>query len=294
MKGELGIMRWLHTEICVSDVDRSRAWYERMLGLEIVGGKRLRTVGLVAGVALALQSVGQDAAGQREVTPALPGQIVGFALSVEDVDRCYEIAQREDSVCVGEPVGLEDMAHRSFTIRDPDGLPIRLVDQETPVTANPIRPGVFEVSHWLYVQVRVVEAERSIDWYQRMLGFKMVNDLRFSGPVYEASTGIEGVRIRLVQGFVGGVSMELVHLTSDVPDVAKTIEAGGSIPAFTIGVRDVVSCYELAKQHGVVSEGPPASFPPTPYHSMFIHDPDGTRIDLCDFEALTLEGGASG
>jgi hypothetical protein len=51
-----------------------------------------------------------------------------------------------------------------------------------------------------------------------------------------------------------------------------------------------VSCYDLAKEHGVVVEGPPASFPPTPYHSMFVHDPDGTRIDLCDFEALTSAG----
>jgi catechol 2,3-dioxygenase-like lactoylglutathione lyase family enzyme len=256
-----------------------------MLGFHVHGDRSdfgVSTVeGSIAGVVFELRAEGP--------APG-PGKILGFTLSVEDLDRASDIAQREG--CHGErgrPAGTTD---RSFLIRDPDGLQIRLTEHGAPVIAAPIEPGVFQVSHWLYIQVRIRDADPSIDWYRRMLGFKMVNDLRFDGPVYEASTGIPGVRIRLIQGFVGGVSMELVHLTSDVPDVAQRIAAGGSIPAFTVGVRDVVSCYELAKQHDVVVEGPPASFPPTPYHSMFIHDPDGTRIDLCDFEALPSDGAA--
>jgi catechol 2,3-dioxygenase-like lactoylglutathione lyase family enzyme len=276
MEGVLGIERWRHTEIRVSDLDRSRRWYEQMLGFQIVGSRsEMALEGLMGGVAFELRAAG----------PAGPGDIVGFALSVNDLDRASEAARRHGVDC--EAIQSAGTPDRSFVIRDPDGLQIRLVERAAAIPTAPMEPGVFEVSHWLYIQVRVLDAERSIAWYEQMLGFRMVNDLRFDGPVYEASTGIEGVRIRLTQGFVGGVSMELVHLTSDVPDVAQKIASGGSIPAFTIGVRDVVSCYQLAEQHGVVVEGPPASFPPTPYHSMFVHDPDGTRIDLCDFEALT-------
>jgi catechol 2,3-dioxygenase-like lactoylglutathione lyase family enzyme len=277
MEGLLGIERWRHTAIRVSDLDRSRQWYEQMLGFQVVGGRSKTAVeGLMAGVAFELQAVEPDEG---------PGDIVGFALSVNDLDRAHGVARRQG--IDGGPIQPSSPTERSLIIQDPDGLQIRLVEQAAPSASAPIEAGLFEVSHWLYIQVRVLDAERSIAWYEQMLGFRMVNDLRFDGPVYEASTGIQGVRIRLTQGFVGGVSMELVHLTSDVPDVAQKIASGGSIPAFTIGVRDVVSCFELATEHGVVVEGPPASFPPTPYHSMFIHDPDGTRIDLCDFEALT-------
>ncbi len=189
-------------------------------------------------------------------------------------------------------MAYEGTPYQSLMIRDPDGLGISLVDYHPPDPPANADPALFSVTHWLYAQVRVRNAERSVGWYERVLGFQIVNDLHFEGPPYEASTGIPGVHIRLVQGFVGGVSMELVHLTSDRADVADRVAGGGSIPAFTIGVRDVAGCYQLANKHGVYCEGPPSSFPPTPYHSMFIHDPDGTRIDLCDFEALTQPGDA--
>jgi catechol 2,3-dioxygenase-like lactoylglutathione lyase family enzyme len=301
MQGVLEVDRWLHMQLRVADLDRSCEWYRRALGFQAVRdttleggslaglgvpGPRLRMIeGLVAGVGLELQQL-DVAAGPARPGAGAPGQILGFTLSVPNVTRSYELAQQQGIVCDGKPVDYEGTPFHSLAIRDPDGLPISLVDYNAERPPSGIEPGFFTVTHWLYAQIRVSDAERSISWYECMLGFHIVNDLHFEGAVYEASTGIPGVHIRLVQGFIGGVSVELVHLTSDQIDVARRVGGGGTIPAFTIGVRDVVACYEIAQQHEVVCEGRPASFPPTPYHSMFVHDPDGARIDLCDFEAL--------
>jgi catechol 2,3-dioxygenase-like lactoylglutathione lyase family enzyme len=301
MQGALEVDRWLHIQLRVADAGRASEWYNQALGFNAVHdatlegaslaahgfqGARLRMIeGLVAGVGLELQQV-DIADGPAPPATGAPGQIVGFALSVPDVNRSYELARHHRIVCDAEPVGYEGTPFHSLGIRDPDGLHISLVDYNSQSSHPGMDPGFFSVTHWLYAQIRVSDPERAISWYERMLGFQLVNDLHFEGPVYESSTGIPGVHIRLVQGFIGGVSVELVHLTSDQRDVAERIAAGGTIPAFTIGVRDVLGCYEVAQRHGVVCEGPPASFPPTPYHSMFVHDPDGTRIDLCDFEAL--------
>jgi catechol 2,3-dioxygenase-like lactoylglutathione lyase family enzyme len=299
MEGMLGVESWLYTQVRVSDMDRSAAWYSRFLGLDqnnalrfdgplaeqstgLKGATIQLTQGVFTGVGLELVLItGEDVSSGRQRIPPF-GQLPAFSLAVSDLERCHKMALDNNVYCESRPIHYP--SYSSMTIHDPDGIRIELAQVRDNRPAVQSSKGIFPISHWLYTQARVADMDPSLDWYERMLGFRVVNELRLEGPPYEQNTGIPGVRIRMVQGFVGGVQMELIAIQSDDPAAAAKIPPAGNLPAFTVGVQDVDRCYEIAKEQDVYCEGPPASFPPTPYHSLIIHDPDGTRIDLCDFE----------
>src|SRR5205085_5785122 len=107
------------------------------------------------------------------------------------------------------------------------------------LSPEPYKSGLFPVTHWLYTQARVSDMDRSLEWYERVAGFRVVNELNLEGRPYELSTGIPGVKIRMVQGALGSVLFELVNIRSHDPGAAERIGSTGRMPAFTVGVADV-------------------------------------------------------
>jgi catechol 2,3-dioxygenase-like lactoylglutathione lyase family enzyme len=294
--GAMKVRSWLYTQARVADVDRSIRWYETMLGFRQVNeirleggpierqtgvpGARVRMVqGPIGGVQVELIGFDAEAPGSSRVLGET-GRLSGITLSVADVLECYDTARRHDVTCVVPPV--EYPPYWSLIIADPDGVHIDLTDFAGVDTDAVSGPGELGIASWLYTQVRVSDMERSIDWHAATLGFRVENEIRLEGTAIERSTGVPGIKVRMVQGSIGGVQLELIE--SRVGDRSPSRRRPGELGGITLSVVDVERCFAVARRLGIYCETDgPVAYPPTPYRSLIVHDPDGIRYDLTDF-----------
>ena len=117
-----------HVKLPVSDVARSRAWYERVLGLETL--IEFEEEGVVRGVALRLPDGGVAGIALRE-DPTRAAGLAGFdpvALLVPEREQVEHWRARLDDH--GETHGGIVTGHGGGKVlvglRDPDGLEVRL------------------------------------------------------------------------------------------------------------------------------------------------------------------------
>ncbi|GAA4769800.1 VOC family protein [Actinomycetospora chibensis] len=117
-----------HVKLPVSDVARSRAWYERVLGLEVI--IEFEEDGVVRGLALRLPDGGLAGIALRE-DPVRAAGLRGFdpvALLVPERVQVEQWRARLDDL--GEPHDGIITGHGGGAVliglRDPDGLEIRL------------------------------------------------------------------------------------------------------------------------------------------------------------------------
>lgn len=117
-----------HVKLPVTDVARSREWYERVLGLEVE--IEFEEDGVVRGVALALPAGAVGGIALRE-DPAHAAGLAGFdpvALLVPEREQVEQWRHRLDEL--GVPHGGVGTGHHGgkvlLGLRDPDGLEIRL------------------------------------------------------------------------------------------------------------------------------------------------------------------------
>ncbi len=206
-----------------------------------------------------------------------------MTLGVESVAHCYDVAQAQGIARSDRPLGLPPRS--SLIVYDPDGVAIELTDFRA-ATVEPVAyAGELGVRSWLYTQVRVSEMARSIQWYEELFGFAVVAELHLEGAPIEQSTGLPGVKVRMVQGDIGGVQIELIE-TQGADGFAGRggIRVPGELGGITLSVEDVYRSYEVARHLDIRSETDgPVAYPPTPYHSLIIQDPDGVRYDLTDY-----------
>lgn len=117
-----------HVKLPVTDVARSREWYERVLGLTVE--IEFEEDGVVRGVALALPAGAVGGIALRE-DPARAAGLAGFdpvALLVPEREQVEQWRHRLDEL--GVPHGGVSTGHHGGKVlvglRDPDGLEIRL------------------------------------------------------------------------------------------------------------------------------------------------------------------------
>jgi hypothetical protein len=89
----------------------------------------------------------------------------------------------------------------------------------------------------------------------------------------------------MVQGDIGGVQIELIE-TQGAERIAgqSGTRVPGELAGITLSVEDVFRSYQTARDQDILCERDgPVAYPPTPYHSLIIRDPDGVRYDLTDY-----------
>jgi len=115
-----------HVAIEVTDLDKSIAFYQRALGLRIVVDDRSSPTqasikGLIGNFGFEIAAVAGCCGG---VETARPGLCLSFG--VEDAKACL---RRFQDAGLGEPGALSEMSGATFfTVRDPDGNAIELIE----------------------------------------------------------------------------------------------------------------------------------------------------------------------
>lgn len=118
-----------HVNLVVTDVDRSRAFYETALGFELVkvdsGITFLTTPG--ANDLLALQPSGGDLdrLSGKQRSPGDMGGVdhIGFAVEPDAVDRLVEAVERSGGSLL---MSMDEGAERTVFVADPDGYVLQL------------------------------------------------------------------------------------------------------------------------------------------------------------------------
>lgn len=137
-----------HTGFTVSDIERSIAFYTRMLSCKLMwrGERRggyVETLTGYAGVRLKLAQLRASGGSQiielleyrepptmaRPIEPRIKG-MAHLCFLVDDVRRVYGRLRDAGVVCVSEPVRMGDRDAWTLYIRDPDGIFVQLLQTE--------------------------------------------------------------------------------------------------------------------------------------------------------------------
>jgi catechol 2,3-dioxygenase-like lactoylglutathione lyase family enzyme len=144
-------------------------------------------------------------------------------------------------------------------------------------------PGLLPVtSAYSHTIVAVSNMARSLEWYQKVFGFEILNRTTVDARSLDEMLGLANASLEMVRGYVGCELIELVELK--VNEGQSSEGPSTVVKGVTVSVSDVALCYELAQKGGVDIMSPPVSF--GDYNSMLIRDPDGTMFDLTDYQGL--------
>ncbi|MEV0589934.1 VOC family protein [Nonomuraea cavernae] len=146
--------------------------------------------------------------------------------------------------------------------------------------------------HLIHANVVCSDFERSLDFYTRLLGARVI------GEVFEFDAGEDFMTIL---GVTGGARCRAALLTWSDDDTATYLDLlafadGGGHAARTakdtglarlgLRVRDLAAALAWIEEHGVPVVGGPVTLTPMPgrqRHVVTIRDPDGTLLTLMEF-----------
>ena len=129
--------------------------------------------------------------------------------------------------------------------------------------------GVIEGGRLLHTMIRVLDLEKSIDFYTRLLGMTLLRR-----KDYESG--------RFTLAFIGygdesqSTAIELTHNW----DQKEPYTMGSGFGHLAIGVRDIYGACETLAKEGVKIPRPPGPMKHGGSVIAFIEDPDGYKIEL--------------
>ena len=138
------------------------------------------------------------------------------------------------------------------------------------------------------IGITVSDMDRSLRFYQEVLGFKKLSDQERYGTAWENLFGLFGIRARIVRLQLGDENIELIdYLTAGgrpIPDDARSNDL--AFQHIAIVVSDMDSAYKRLRDHGVVhiSTAPqtlPASIPAAAgIRAFYFQDPDKHNLEI--------------
>lgn len=137
------------------------------------------------------------------------------------------------------------------------------------------------VQNFSHVCIGVSDIEASVAFYTAVLGMDVVFDVELEGAALDAVTGGAAQRGRMVGGLIGGAMVELLSLGA-VPECPSGPHLGYTNVSFR--VDDLDASYDtVRREHPDVRAEPPVDIGGV--RMFFIHDPDGTPIELLELPA---------
>lgn len=124
---------------------------------------------------------------------------------------------------------------------------------------------------FLHTMLRVLDLEKSLDFYTRLLGMKLLRKKDF-----------EGGRFTLAFiGYGGEEDHTVLELTHNW-DQAEPYDKGNAYGHVAIGVPDIYAACERLEKEGVSIPRPPGPMKHGGAVIAFIEDPDGYKVELIE------------
>ena len=130
----------------------------------------------------------------------------------------------------------------------------------------------------------VSDAEKSVDFYTNLLGFKVKKDLVESGEYIDNFSALKDVRVRTIKmALENGDMIELLWYEThpERPDMSRPITRIGC-SHFAMTVEDLDDTYERLTKAGVPFNSPPQLSPDGFAKVTLCKDPDGSLIELVE------------
>jgi len=130
----------------------------------------------------------------------------------------------------------------------------------------------------MHTMLRVNDLDRSIDFYTRLLGMKLLRRNAFP----------EGKFTLAFVGYGPEQNNTVIELTYNW-DQPEGYEMGTAYGHIALGVRDIYGiCTQLEKEGAKIPRKPGPMMHGTT-HIAFIEDPDGYKIELIDLDTVTFD-----
>ncbi len=123
----------------------------------------------------------------------------------------------------------------------------------------------------LHTMIRVLDLDKSLDFYTRLLGMKLLRRKEFPG----------GKSTLAFVGYGEESDTAVVELTHNWEQDAPYIH-GDAFGHLAIGVPDIYRTCELLEAEGVVIPRPPGPMKHGSAVIAFVEDPDGYKIELVE------------
>jgi len=129
----------------------------------------------------------------------------------------------------------------------------------------------------------VDDLERSLRFYEDVLGFGVVKRMEESGPYIEVMTALEKVKVTTVKmALDNGQMVELLKFHSHESRDRRRDLTDRGLSHIAFSVDDLDAMYRELKKKGVVFNGPPQHSPDGFAKIAFLKAPEGTFIELVE------------
>jgi lactoylglutathione lyase len=265
-----------HFAVFVSDLENARAFYRDLLGYE-EPFTLPRTDGSVDIAFVKINDRQWIELFNRPSAGA--GQLNHLALYTDDADRMRDyLASR--GIAVPDRVGKGRTGNKNFTIKDPDGHDVEIVEYQpdswTGMDAGQHLPASRISDRGLHVGILVGSLETSMKFYADLLGFQefwrgsAANSKTLSWVNMRVPDGTDYVEFMLYDQLPApGNRGSAHHICLSVPDAEKAVAALDARPARSGYTRAVAIRTGINRKRQV---------------NLF--DPDGTRVELMEPETV--------
>jgi len=128
----------------------------------------------------------------------------------------------------------------------------------------------------------VSDIDKSLHFYNKLLGFKIVKDMREAGPFVDKILGLSGVSVRTIKMDAGGSLIELLCFKSHPAHAQPRIITSLGCTHIALTVDNLDNCFNMLKGESVFFVSEPQVSPDGNAKVAFCKDPDGTFIELVE------------
>ena len=128
----------------------------------------------------------------------------------------------------------------------------------------------------------VSDIDKSLYFYNELLGFKIVKDMWEGGAFINNILGLSGVNVRTIKMDAGGSLIELLYFKSHPTGAQLNSLASLGCTHIALTVDNLDNCFKMLKEQNTSFVSEPQTSPDGNAKVAFCRDPDGTYIELVE------------
>jgi catechol 2,3-dioxygenase-like lactoylglutathione lyase family enzyme len=138
------------------------------------------------------------------------------------------------------------------------------------------------ITAFSHVGISVSNLERSLAFYRDLLGMRVIQEVPFGGPSYDAIMGVNGTDGRIAVLRTQNLEIELLEFRRPLPRPAdpdrRVFDQG--LSHFAIHVADIAALRARLEAAGVRFHSALVYFPRCATTAVYFRDPDGNLIEM--------------